>query len=190
MFSCCEFPVFLWSAAFPGLAIISPQIPEGCVERFIYLRDLFIFQIYKNKKKHYGIGHMTQGDHFLWLPGHTHTLTTPPPPCLWQSQQTNNLHSWLARHPLFSLLGIFGSLFPRFLWSSALLLFFFYYYLSTDSCLLFRQMRFWENGPRHLRRPRVWQVFPVDFSCGLIVSSNPVIGNTNGADYSQKTTLI
>lgn len=26
--------------------------------------------------------------------------------------------------------------------------------------------------------------------CGLIVSSNPVIGNTNGADYYQKTSLI
>lgn len=71
MFSCWEFPVFPWSAAFRGLSNNLPSDARWLryhkQEISLLLKsDLLLFQIYKNKKKNlHGIGQMTQGDHFF-----------------------------------------------------------------------------------------------------------------------------
>lgn len=66
---------------------------------------------------------------------HAHTLTTPPPPCLWQSRHTNNLHSFLSRHLLFSLSANFSSLLPRpSPCSDPAPFFLFFIYLLTHVC--------------------------------------------------------
>lgn len=173
MLSCCEFPVFPWSAAFPGLSNNLPsdaqrlrwdkhQKSASCLKQ-IY----FFFRFIKIRKKtHHGIGHTTQGDHFLF-PGHTHTLLPTHRHHVYDSHDTLTTCILDSLVILYLVCWVFSV--PFFLDHLCALILcpfilFFYYYLSTDSCLLFRQMRFWENGPRQLRRPRVWQVFPVDFS--------------------------
>lgn len=156
-----------------GLATISPQMPDGCVKikkkLASCLKELyFFFRFIKIRKKNlHGIGHMTQGDHFLWLPGHTHTLLPHHGHHVYDSHDTLTTCILDLLVILYLVCWVFSV--PSFLDHLCAVILcpfilFFYYYLSTDSCLLFRQMQFWENEPRQLRRPCVWQVFPVDFS--------------------------
>lgn len=189
-------PAFPWSAAFPELSNNLPSDVRGLRwdehEKFAScLKQIYFFFRFINlRKNNHGLGHMSQGDHFFWLPGHTHTLTPPRPPCLWQPRHTNNSHSWLARHAVFRLLGIFGSLLPRPSLCSDPPPFYFIFLILFIHWLMFVIQTDAVLGK--------WTPAVAAAQCltsascglfrGLIVSSNLVIGNTNGADYSQKTT--
>lgn len=131
-----------------------------------------------------------QRDQSLSVPGHTHphtrTLTTPSPPCLWQSPHTNNQHSWLFCHLLFSLGSHFSSLFPWPAPGSDPATFFFLFSILFVFWVMFviqTGMQVWETWQE--QRPRIWQVFPAVLTMDWWWATASLIEKADGADCSQ-----